>query len=136
MGDEEVAGLLTSGNDNAEGPQKTHHDRAGSDSIDHDKGEATGGGHASDGDVVEGDLAGPQLSEDNDLARDPPGDEQSTRGESRATNGLEIMQGAPGTGKIRGVSEIDAFSGVAELGPGSTAEGYPISSPTSGWSSF
>ena len=72
MGDEEVAGVQTVGNDKAEGPQEAKQDRAGSDSIDHGK-----------GDVVGGDLAVPQLSEDNDEARGPPWDERSTRGESR-----------------------------------------------------
>ena len=76
LGDEEVAGVQTGGNDKAEGPQEAQQDRAGSDSIDHGKGEATGGDHAPDGEVVGGDLAGPQLSEDNDEARNPQGDEQ------------------------------------------------------------
>ena len=43
--------------------------------FDHDEVGATDGGHASDGDVVEGDPAGPQLGKDDDEERDIPWDE-------------------------------------------------------------
>ena len=126
LGEEEVAGLVITGNDDAKGPQEAHHDGTGGVSTDPDGGEVISVGHASDGDERLEDPEGPQSKEDNHEARNLPGDEQSIRGESRASHGLEVMQGAPGTGKLRGVLEIDAFSGVVELGPGPTAGGFPL----------
>ena len=84
--------MLTSGNNDAEGPQEAHHDGAGGVGTDHDKGEAIYGGHASDGNVGEEDPGGPKSNEDNHGARNLPGDEQSIRGESRASHGLGVCK--------------------------------------------